>query len=170
MMSRGIPREENNMIDCLFCSASWDPEPNLLLETPHWQVVLHENQYYLGRCTVVLRRHVSSLAELSVEEWADLKVIIGRLEAVLHDLFEAEPFNWSCLMNGGYRANPPEPHVHFHLWPRYREPVHFGGLTFEDSEFGRHYDPAGRRSLPKEVHGELVTLLRERLEYRGHNI
>lgn len=151
------------MSDCLFCSASWNPSPNLLMETHYWQVVLHENQYYLGRCTVVLRRHCPSLSELRVEEWADLKVIIGSLETALRGLFGAEPFNWACLMNGGYRADPPAPHVHFHLWPRYRQAARFRELIFEDNEFGKHYDPGGRRLLPKEIHAELVALLRSRL-------
>ncbi len=151
------------MTDCSFCKALSDPDSNLLMETTYWQVELGYNQYYLGRCVVVLKRHSPSLSELRVEEWGELKVVIERLESALRDLFGAEPFNWSCLMNAGYHTDPPAPHVHFHLWPRYRQAVQFCGLTFEDNEFGTHYDHAGQRSLPKEIRAELVKLLRTRL-------
>lgn len=154
------------MIDCLFCSPSWDPGPNLVTEAGHWQVVPHEDQHYLGRCTVVLTRHCRSLNDLDSQEWADLKLVVESSEAALHDLFGAEPFNWACLMNGGYRADPPEPHVHFHLWPRYRQTVRFHALTFTDEEFGRHYDHTKSRVLPGETRTELVRLLRDRLAAR----
>lgn len=42
-------------------------------------------------------------------------------------------------MNDAYQEAEPLPHVHWHVRPRYRQPVSFQGREFADPEFGRHY-------------------------------
>ena len=152
------------MATCLFCDPSFDPSANLILETPFWSVLLNHDQRYLGRCSIVLKRHCESLSDLDEREWLELKGIVGRLEAVFRECFNATLFNWTCLMNFAYRAEPAAPHVHFHFRPRYRTPVEFGGEVFSDTEFADHYEYVERRPLADELRASLVSVLRKRLK------
>ena len=43
-------------------------------------------------------------------------------------------------MNNSYQKKPYTPHVHWHFRPRYEQPVTINNVTFEDPEFGFHYD------------------------------
>ena len=42
-------------------------------------------------------------------------------------------------MNGGYATTPPNPHVHLHFIPRYKEPYQTRNGPFVDETFGTHY-------------------------------
>jgi diadenosine tetraphosphate (Ap4A) HIT family hydrolase len=131
---------------------------NPVLETKYWKVLLANDQAYLGRCYVSLKRHCGDLAELKTEEWNELLVIIHKLEKSIMMAFGADLFNWTCLMNMAYQNSPPNPHVHWHFRPRYSRPINFAGLTFEDPEFGSHYARETERSfeVPESVQREIL--------------
>jgi len=152
---------------CFLCDVALADRKGLVFETQHWCVLLHHNQVYFGRCTVILKRHCEALAELAQDEWLDLCSVVARLESAFRDSFQAAPFNWTCLMNGGYRVDPPIPHVHLHFRPRYRTSVHFGGMTFDDPEFGSHYDNAKEQRLSDALFQRLVSMLKNTLN--AHN-
>lgn len=133
----------------------------LVLETPYWIAYLADNQNYPGRSIIILKAHRSSLAEVSVAEWDDLKRVIDAFEKAF-PIYGASPLNWSCLMNGAYGANGGEPHVHFHMVPRYKEGFHFHGLSIVDPNYGEHYFPGGPVLLKKEA----MTLLQDDLAPR----
>lgn len=119
-------------------------------ETDLWKIVLHEDQRYLGRAIASAKnRDRPNLSTLTNEEWLDLSEnVIKPFEAAVRSAFGAELFNWSCLMNLAYQNSPPDPHVHWHVKPRYRNPVQFAGQTFTDEAFGEHYlfgDPRNAR-------------------------
>ena len=58
-----------------------------ITESKHWKVVICENQEYLGRSYVTLKRHCPSLSELTDEEWSDLKQLIITLELAFKKAF-----------------------------------------------------------------------------------
>jgi len=136
---------------------------NPILETDYWVVVLADDQAYLGRCYVTLKRHCGDLAELSKEEWNDLHILISRLESSVKKAFGATLFNWTCLMNLAYQNKPYNPHVHWHFRPRYERPVEFAGLTFNDPEFGKHYAREQERSfeVSQEVQQKIIEKIKE---------
>jgi diadenosine tetraphosphate (Ap4A) HIT family hydrolase len=74
--------------------------------------------------------------------------------------FCAEPLNMGCFMNHGYRDNPPHPHVHWQVFPRYNKPVKFNGLTFEDNRYGSFYDDDARRVVGADTVEAIATELR----------
>lgn len=149
---------------CFLCDSALADRKGLVTETDYWCVLLHHNQAYFGRCTVILKRHCEALSELENDEWMDLRGVVAQLEGVFRASFGAAPSNWTCLMNGGYRVDPPIPHVHLHFRPRYRTQIHFGGITFSDPEFGSHYDNAKEQLLPDTVFQRLVAMLKKTLE------
>ena len=148
------------MSECLFCNTNVDLTQSRILETSDWQVLLHADQSYLGRSTVLLKRHCGALSELNETEWLDLKNVIEQLERGFRLLFKASLCNWSSLMNAAYQVTPPVPHVHFHVRPRYQYPVEFHGLLFVDHKFGEHYTLTSRRVLPPLIQAALISQLR----------
>jgi diadenosine tetraphosphate (Ap4A) HIT family hydrolase len=131
---------------------------NPVLETKYWIVLLAEDQAYFGRCYVTLKRHCGDLVDLNDQEWSDLHKLIHKLESSVKNAFGATLFNWTCLMNMAYQNKPYDPHVHWHFRPRYDHPVNFGGLVFEDPEFGHHYAREHERSceVSKEVQQKII--------------
>ena len=60
------------------------------------------------------------------------------------------------------------PHVHFHIFPRYKAPVEFAGQTFSDSRYGDHYDPHEDRALNDDAAQDaLLAALRHALTQPG---
>jgi len=133
-------------MECDICKFAKIAE-NSVFETKYWIALLASDQAYLGRCYVSLKRHCGDLAELKSEEWKDLIILIGKLEKSVKRAFDADLFNWTCLMNLAYHNSPPNPHVHWHFRPRYSNPVDFDNLTFKDPEFGNHYAREAERSF-----------------------
>ena len=74
------------------------------------------------------------------EEWAELKSLVEKLEAVITKSLGANMFNWSCLMNDFYKSETPNPHLHIHVRPRYNAPITIKGKTYNDEEYAHHYD------------------------------
>ena len=122
----------------------------ILLSTKYWDVALNEDQAYLGRGILVLKRNCGDLAKLTKEEIIELFEIIKKLEKAIKKAFKAEMFNWTCLMNDAYKQTPPKPQVHLHLRPRYRKDVTFEGKVFKDPEFAHHYNKE-RKDIVSEI-------------------
>ena len=101
------------------------------------------------------------LSELNEGEFLELKTIIDKLENAITAAFGATHFNWTCLMNNYYKPkNIGKPkQLHWHLWPRYKETVHFEGEIFRDEVFGHHYD----KTKEKLVSAALLEKIGERL-------
>jgi len=139
---------------------------SILFETDHWKVILCDNQYDLGRCILDTKRNVGALRNLKDEEWKDLLEIIKKLEDVLMKTFDAEMFNWSCLMNNAYKPNieKPHPHVHFHFRARYRNPVEFAGEKFYDEEFGHHYNKDKRKIVSQKIFDKIAEEIKKHLD------
>ena len=88
---------------------------------------------------MVLNRHCGSLSELDISEWIDLKTIIDKLECVYKEALGAELSNWSCLLNNFYKETTPNPHLHIHVRPRYKNAIVINKHSYEDTEFAHHY-------------------------------
>ena len=132
-----------------------------VLETEFWQANLGFNQYNLGRCYVNLKRNCSSLSELTEKEMLDLLIVIKKLETSIKKAFNATMFNWTYLMNNSYKLKFPNPHVHFHLIPRYKEKVEFEKVIFEDKEFASNYAREGRLELSEETRQKIIEKIQE---------
>ena len=113
---------------CAYKENEW-----LLYKSLHWSVYLADVQDYAGRCILVLNRHCGSLSELNISEWIELKTIIDRLEFVYKEVLGAELSNWSCLLNNFYKETTPNPHLHLHVRPRYKNAVVINDHSYEDT-------------------------------------
>ncbi|MBO4830939.1 MAG: HIT family protein [Oscillospiraceae bacterium] len=147
------------MDNCDWCSLSEEDRRFQLYETGSWSVFLSDEQDYIGRCILVLKRHCSSLSELTDDEWGELRDLICKIEVCLKTVLGAALCNWSCLMNSFYKDPAPDPHLHIHVRPRYDKPVVLGGNAYTDGEFGHHYALNKSGAIPvedkEEVFGRL---------------
>jgi diadenosine tetraphosphate (Ap4A) HIT family hydrolase len=143
------------------------PNQIIVRETEYWYLTLWNNQYYLGRATVVnkndSRRHLS---ELSKEEILELFLLIRDYELALKKTFNTTNFNWTCLMNNQYKLENrgKRDKLHFHVWPRYRKKVLFEGEIFEDEVFAHHYDKNKFKNVDREFLANLADKILENWE------
>lgn len=145
---------------------SCDPknfDKDFIFESNYWRIHLNEEQSYLGRCVIVAKKHSASLSELPSEEWLDLLEVIKKLEKSISKAFSARMHNWSCLMNDAYQESPPNPHVHWHLRPRYEKPVNFSGKVFKDPDFGYHYNRNRNETADGAVKREIIMAIQQYL-------
>lgn len=121
------------------------------IHAKYWKIKLLENQYYLGRSIIVLKRKCSMLSDLKDKEIKELFELMKKIENGLRKEFKTTMFNWTCLMNDSYKPKNPKPQVHWHLWPRYKKKVKFAGEIFEDEVFAHHYNKFKIKKVDKEV-------------------
>lgn len=134
----------------------------IVFETPYWKVALMNQQLYLGRCVVVLKRPCGELAGLTQDEGVDFFELVTKLENLFKKTFDATMFNWCCLMNNAYQVSPAQPQVHWHFRPRYENPVEVGGQIFADPNFGHHYLRATNEE--KVVSLEVLKAINQKLQ------
>ena len=151
----------SKMENCDWCSLSEEEKRFQLCESAYWSVFLADEQDYVGRCILVLKRHCASMTELTEDEWEDLRRLICKVETCLKTVLGATLCNWSCLMNSFYKESEPDPHLHIHVRPRYDKPVIVNGNAYIDSEFGHHYAMNKSRSIPAEDKEEVFARLKE---------
>lgn len=110
---------------------------DMMAEVEYWLIFLAPDQKNLGTCVVALKREESELSGLIKEEWSEFFYVVKRMERTIKKAFNATMFNWGSLMNSSYLQNHPDPHLHWHFIPRYREPIEFNGRIFKDPCFGK---------------------------------
>lgn len=129
----------------------------LIKEYDLWKLQLHRNQCYLGRCVIILNRHLEDILEISDVERDELFVIGNKLKHALQECFSPDLFNYSSLGN-------EVRHVHFHVTPRYERSVEFGGITFTDARWGHNPSPYDKNfTVPDQVHEQLISLINSRV-------
>ena len=141
-------------------------EPRLIYETKYWRVVLSENQDYLGRCVIILKRSCKNLSSLKKEEWKDFIKLVKLLESGLKKAFDATMFNWSCLMNDAYKSKTPNPSVHWHFRPRYNHEVKLANTTFKDPEFAHHYARERSILVSEKIRKIIISKIKDNLEIK----
>lgn len=148
------------MTECTVCREAANADhPGIILETKHWKVVLSKYQSYVGRLFVMLREHKASLSVLTAEEWAEFNELVPKLENANRKAFGGTPFNWMSMMNDSYKNTPPNPHVHWHMLPRYDHDVTVAGVTFTDPDYAHHYNKDRQDEVSPEVAQAIVKSL-----------
>lgn len=122
--------------------------PYHIYEGKFWNVILHNNQSYLGRCIVYLKSRVIDDPLLLTEEEKDefWEEIAPKLASALNKSFKPNRLNYAHLAN---TSN----FVHWHIVPRYeKDPERkFAREVFMDERVGRHYAPAPEKNLSREI-------------------
>lgn len=140
------------MVECGLCDPNLAP---VIAESDYWRLVLNKNQNLLGKCFLVLHRHLEAVPQLSPTEWMDLHQQLSRATAVLTLAFSPDHFNYSFLQN-------QDRHIHFHLIPRYKGVRWFVDIEFYDPDYPGHYAvPAPARRLAQDQFAALAEYLQQ---------
>ena len=97
----------------------------LLHESEHWCVLLRPQQVTLAALVLCAKSEASSLSRLPAQAFAELADITRRIETALRSFRGYDRINYLALMM-------VDPHVHFHVLPRYAVAQVFAGATFAD--------------------------------------
>ena len=126
---------------------------SLLAENAHWVVLLRPKQVTIGSVVLACQEEATSLGAISRDAAAALPDAVRSIEEALHASFGPGKFNYLALMM-------VDPHVHFHVIPRYPEPVELGDRTFADSAWPGPPDVAATLDLSvaeaQELHQRLL--------------
>jgi diadenosine tetraphosphate (Ap4A) HIT family hydrolase len=139
---------------CEYCQIK-DGYGDLIYDSDYWMIFLAPSQRYLGTCVVALKRKCADLSELNEEEWIDFAHVVQNLESTWKKIFNPTVFNWSCYKNSTFRYSNPDPEIHWHFLPRYKDDINFLGMNFKDPDFGFIPKPITHK-LPSEIQKKLL--------------
>ncbi|MDO9363001.1 MAG: HIT family protein [Sphingopyxis sp.] len=98
----------------------------LIAEYDHWVVLLRPTQPTLGALVLAAKSDATAFGDLPVAAHAELKVATAAIEAALSKAVGYAKINYLMLMM-------VDPHVHFHVLPRYEGERLGAGLTVVDA-------------------------------------
>lgn len=121
-----------------------------IFEGLEWRIYLNEDQRYLGRAYVWLKRHrdMHDITDLMPDEWTELLIILRTYGHFVRDQWGAAIVNYAWL---GNEYHLHRGHAHMHVIPRYAAPPSRNGHTFPDERFGKNYQPYEKLKLPRPV-------------------
>ena len=97
-----------------------------VLRIKHWSWSVRPAQPTLGSSVLSLNRYAAEFSDLSPAELTDMAITIKAIELGTKKAFGYDKINYLMLMM-------VDPHVHFHVIPRYSEPQTFDGRTYADA-------------------------------------
>ena len=123
-------------------------------ELPRSWLTLGDAQFYRGYCVLLAKRHVTELHAMprgEVHELLDEILAVGR---TLAEVLKPLKLNYECLGN-------QEPHVHWHIFPRYRnDPMRLAPVWLRaETERKVSLEKSDRDELIAAIRGELVRRL-----------
>ncbi|QJR03410.1 HIT family protein [Sphingobium yanoikuyae] len=98
----------------------------LVAEFDHWVVLLRPAQPTLGSLVLAAKSDATAFGDLPGDAHAELKAVTAAIEAALTRAVNYAKINYLMLMM-------VDPHVHFHVIPRYEGERSAAGLTIADA-------------------------------------
>ena len=97
----------------------------LLREYRHWVLLLRPAQVTAGSLVLAAKGEATAYGDLSEAAFTEQAAIIKEVEQLLGAAIKPDKFNYLMLMM-------VDPHVHFHIFPRYRGDRSIAGLVLTD--------------------------------------
>lgn len=111
--------------ECIFCDAGSDAAAELVLHRGrHGFVILNRYPYNNGHLMVVPNRHIKLLADLTIEEQAELMAMAQWSEMALTEAYRPQGLNVGINLGRAAGAGI-EDHLHIHLVPRWAGDTNF---------------------------------------------
>lgn len=99
---------------------------SLVREFEHWVVLLRPSQVTLGSLVLAAKSDAMAFGALPPAAHAELAVITSYVERILSQAVHYDRINYLMLMM-------VDPHVHFHIFPRYEGSRSFESVTIADA-------------------------------------
>jgi diadenosine tetraphosphate (Ap4A) HIT family hydrolase len=120
----------------------------LVREYDHWVVLLRPAQVTLGSLVLAAKSEATAFGALPPGAHAELARVTAEVEATLSAEISYERINYLMLMM-------VDPHVHFHVFPRYPGSRTIGAVDLEDRGWPGPPDLTSRQELPLDASEEL---------------
>ena len=127
----------------------------LIREFDHWAVLVRPAQVTLGSLILVSTSDATAFGDLPAGAHAELGRVVPAIEAALQSFVQYQKINYLMLMM-------VDPHVHFHVLPRYAGSRDWNGLPFPDHGWPGPPDLKSATTLQPDT----LALLREALAGR----
>jgi len=116
----------------------------LIAEFEHWVVLLRPAQPTLGSLVLAAKSDATAFGDLPAEAHAELKTVTAAIEAALGKAVDYAKINYLMLMM-------VDPHVHFHVIPRYEGERSAAGVTVADAGWPGQPDLGAAVKLDSEL-------------------
>lgn len=126
----------------------------LVHEYAHWVVLLRQAQPTLGSLILAAKSDATAFAELPAAAFADLAGVVADIETVLGSAVSYAKINYLMLMM-------VDPHVHFHVIPRYEGSRSACGLDIADAGWPRPPALGEATALDAEATAAMIAWLRK---------
>ena len=123
----------------------------LVCDYAHWSVQVRPKQVTLGALVILSHSEAVAFSQLPQTAFAELAEVVKDVETVSTQAFANDRINYLMLMM-------VDPHVHFHVLPRYARPVMFGNAVYPDPGWPGQPDLSVKEGLPEAA--EVVRHLR----------
>ena len=125
----------------------------LLRDYQHWVLLLRPAQVTAGSLILAAKSEATAYAGLPEAAFTEQAVIVVELERLLKDRVNYEKLNYLMLMM-------VDPHVHFHIFPRYQGERSIAGLVLTDHGWPGPPDLKSAVKLDSITLGRAVELFR----------
>ena len=112
----------------------------LVADYPHWLVLLRPAQPTLGSLVLAAKSDSVAFSELSPEAFCELAIVVRDIERRLAKAVDYAQINYLMLMM-------VDPHVHFHVIPRYEGERSVEGISVRDAGWPKLPDLASAIAL-----------------------
>lgn len=119
----------------------------------HWAIVLRPAQVTIGSLVLAHTGPAERLSDVPPAAFAELHGVTSDLESTLRTVFAYDKINYLMLMMR-------DPHVHWHVIPRYAEPVVLDTASFEDAGWPAQPRLAEPHDLTPATFAEVLQRLR----------
>jgi diadenosine tetraphosphate (Ap4A) HIT family hydrolase len=103
----------------------------VIAEMEHTYFVVGDHQFHEGYALVLLKEHVREPFDLPPRGQRQHFAEVMRAAKALQETYHPWKLNYSCLGNA-------EPHVHWHIFPRYENDPNRGNPWREAARFDEH--------------------------------
>lgn len=125
----------------------------LVREYRHWVVLIRPTQVAAGSLILAAKGDSIAYGALPAEAFAEQGMIIAEIEKKLREVVKMDKINYLMLMM-------VDPHVHFHIIPRYRGIRSFAGLELADHGWPGPPDLKSAVELDSAAIGRAVEAIR----------
>ena len=126
---------------------------SLVAEYAHWVALLRPDQVTAGCLILACKEEARSLGQITAAAGAELPRVAADLEAALSATYKPEKFNYLALMM-------VDPHVHFHVIPRYAQAVEAAGVIIPDPGWPRQPDLSAVSALSEDRMAQILAALK----------
>lgn len=120
---------------------------DFIKEFGYWFLTLNWEQGFLGRSLLMLKAHKVDEVELTDEEALEKHKIYCLWRKAITQAFQPDKINQAQLGNEEFLHKG---HIHWHFVPRYRRPISFAGVSFQND------DEKSQRVIYSDIHKRII--------------